>query len=150
MDESKLTAMYTSSCEMVELAVDLAESQQFAEFGPVFSTKYLQLGAFIVLKIGRSHIRELVDLPRGRRAYFSVIQLQKKMSVRLDDIFARASIICTQIWTSNNIFRRSDGTIDSLFLRCRSRLGMSVVFDCYWWWRQEFNGQPNPYEEAEG
>jgi transcriptional regulatory protein LEU3 len=24
---------------------------------------------------------------------------------------------------------------------------MSVVFDCFWWWRAEFGGQSNPYPD---
>jgi transcriptional regulatory protein LEU3 len=24
---------------------------------------------------------------------------------------------------------------------------MSVIFDCFWWWRAEFGGQSNPYQD---
>ena len=26
---------------------------------------------------------------------------------------------------------------------------MSVIFDCFWWWRAEFGGQSNPYPDQE-
>jgi hypothetical protein len=59
-------------------------------------------------------------------------------------------MILAQLWTSKGIFRESDGTNDSLLLRCRNRLGMSLIFDCFRWWRQTFAGLPDPYEENEG
>lgn len=115
---------------------------------PQCAITYLNLTALILLRIGRSHIREELDTQVGRRAFFQVLDMNKKTSVRADDTWARATIILGQLWTSKFIPQHPHG--DSLFLRCRSRLGMSVVYDCYWWWRQEFQGHPDPYEDVEG
>jgi transcriptional regulatory protein LEU3 len=150
INNDRLTALYEIACHLVEVTMDLDTIQKFAEFGPVLLSKFSNLAAFMILKIGRSHIRDTLDLTRGQTSYFSVIQIHKKMSVQSDDIYARASLINTQLWTSNEIFKLSDGVVDSLILRCRSRLGMSSVYDCYWWWRQEFGGQSNPYEGING
>lgn len=69
------------------------------------------------------------------------------MSVQAGDVMSRSEGILTQLWASKNIFKRSDGSFDSLTLRCGSRLAMSVVYDCLWWWRSEFGGQQDPYED---
>lgn len=148
--DNMLSEMYIAACTLIELAATLDRSQRFADFAPQFVWPFLHLAAFLILRIGRSHICDAVDLSRGQTAYFSAIHLHKRTSVRSDDIYARSTMILTQLWTSKISFRRSDSTADSLFLRCTSRLGMSVVYDSYWLWRQEFGGQPNPYEGLEG
>lgn len=150
IDNATLAALYSTACTLIELAVDFDQSSQFTEYAPIFVSRYLGLAAFIILKVARSDIKDCVDLKRGQKAYFSVILLHKKISVRTDDASSRVTMIFTQLWTSKTIFQRPDGIVDSLSLRCRGRLGMSVVYDCYWWWRQEFGGQPNPYEDANG
>ncbi|KEF58593.1 uncharacterized protein A1O9_06519 [Exophiala aquamarina CBS 119918] len=72
------------------------------------------------------------------------------MSVQAGDALNKTMGILTQLWGSKNIFRRRDGTIDSLTLRCGGRLAMSASYDCYWWWRWEFAGQAYPYDEENG
>ena len=27
---------------------------------------------------------------------------------------------------------------------------MSIAFDSFWWWREEFDGRPNPYQPSAG
>jgi hypothetical protein len=110
-------------------------------------SKYLQLASYTILKITRSSVADQVDLGKGQRLYFAVIQFHRKMSIQHGDVSSRSTSILTQLWTSREIFKKSDGSIDSLSLRCGSRLAMSVMFDSFWWWRQEFAGVPNPYED---
>ena len=150
MNDARLATLYETACNLIEVTMHLDTMQKFAEFGPMLVSRFSNLAAFVILKIGRSHVRDALDLTRGQRSYFSVIQIHKKFSVQSDDIYARATLINTQLWTSHKIFKRSNGGVDSLTLRCRSRLGMSLVYDCYWWWRQEFGGQSNPYEGING
>jgi transcriptional regulatory protein LEU3 len=138
------------ACNLIEIVTYLDEVQQFADYGPMILSRLTNLAAFVILKIGRSHVQDTLDLKRGQSCYFAVIHIHKKMSVQSDDVYSRATLINTQLWTSDKIFRRSDNVVDSLILRCRTRLGMSLVYDCYWWWRQEFGGQSKPYDGLSG
>lgn len=142
--------MYDLACAAIEIAIQLDQTHNYAEHAPMPVSKYLHLAAFTILKMTRSRVQSSLDLPRGQTAYFAVIQIHRKMSLQNGDVAARSTSILTQLWTSRNVFKQPDGTIDSLTLRCGSRLAMSVVFDLYWWWRQEFAGLPNPYEEKAG
>ena len=142
-DDATLTRLYGFACTAIET---LSNIDSLADCAPISVSKYLALAAFTILKLTRSHLQTL-DLPRGRDAYFAVIQFHRKMSVQAGDAAARSQTILTQMWTSKTIFRKNDGSIDSLSLRCGSRLAMSIVFDSYWWWRQEFQDVPNPYED---
>ena len=146
----KLVRMYDLACAAVEMVASLDESQSYAEYAPSDVLTYLMLAAVAILKIGRCHVSQSFDADRGKAAYFAVIRIARKATVEPADIAARTSTILTQLWNSKNIFKKADGTFDSLSLRCGSRLAMSMVFDCLWWWRTEFAGQPNPYEGKAG
>lgn len=128
-------------------AIEHATSLEGLSFVCTFHfQRMLLLAAFVILKILRSELSSIVDAQIGERAYFKFILFLKEASVLHDDITSRGAGILTQLWASDNIFKRSDGRRDSLSLRIQSRLTMSVVFDCHWWWREEFGGQASPYE----
>jgi len=146
----KLVRMFDLACAAVETVTSLEESQSYAEHAPFEVLTYLMLAAVAILKIGRCHVSQSLDAERGKTSYFSVIRMARKATVEPADIAARTSTILTHLWNSKNIFKKADGTFDSLSLRCGSRLAMSMVFDCLWWWRTEFAGQPNPYEGEAG
>ena len=132
---------------MIECAMGLDRTQDFSGSATIFVSKLLHLAACTVLRLSRSHLSQNLDLTRGRTLYFFVILFHRRLSLQNNDTASRSTVILTQCWTSPNMFKQCDGSIDSLTLRCRSRLSMSVVFDCYWWWRQEFAGQSDPYPE---
>lgn len=152
LKDTKLEELHDLACEVIETVryIDEEQSQPFAvsHYAPIFVAHYSILAAFTILKMSRSHLSATVDASRGRKAYFFVIQLLRNMSVQSGDAFNRVMGILTQLWSSKNVFRKRDGSIDSLTLRCGGRLAMSVVYDCYWWWRWEFAGQVYPYDEG--
>lgn len=61
----------------------------------------------------------------------------------------RTALIMHDLWHSNKVFRRKDGRIESLGLRLRTRLSMSVSYDMFWYWREEFGNMQNPYNGDE-
>jgi hypothetical protein len=150
IDNLKIQILFAASCDLAELAISLDQDQHFCEYAPLFLIKYLQLAGVLILRLERSVARESLDMSRGKRCYFAIIQMHKKMSVRSDDFWARCSVYLPQMWASRKAYRRADGMVDTLTLRCRSRLGMSVVYDSYWWWRKELMGVPLPYEDEDG
>lgn len=103
------------------------------------------LAAFIILKISRSCLAGRVDLRAGEKAYFATILEFRESSLGNDDLCARGAMVLGQLWSSTRVFRRPDGAVDGLALRIRSRLSMGIVHDCFWWWREEFQGKANPY-----
>jgi transcriptional regulatory protein LEU3 len=147
--DANLAKLYSDSCSFIELASELDQEQEICEHGSSNVNFSWNLAAFVILRVAKCHIRESLDLSRGQRCYFSAINLNKKLSVRSDDVASRATMILSQLWTSKRVIKRPDGTVDSLWLRCRNRLGWSVVYDCFWLWREEFGGRPNPYDGAD-
>lgn len=146
IDTQKIQRIFEASCELAELAISLEQTQQFCDYAPLPLIQYLHLAAVLIMRTERSTARESLDISRGKSCYFAIIQMHKKIPVRSDDFWARCSVYLPQMWASTKSYRKTDGTRDSLTVRCRNRLGMSVVYDSYWWWRQEFTTEPYPYE----
>src|ERR1700709_1545589 len=93
-----LINMYADACGMIELATGLDQEQEICEYGSTNVNMTWNLAAFIILRIGKSHVRDSLDLKRGQRCYFSTINLNKKQSVVSDDLSARATMILSQLW----------------------------------------------------
>ncbi len=118
------------------------------ELSPIFMYKFVILANFVILRVLQSDARDEVDRARGKKAYFAAIHLCKQMSVRTDDSLAKATVIFTQLWGCTDLFRSRDGDLGSMALHVRSRVGMSLVFDSLWSWRQRFEGLPLPYSKS--
>ncbi|KAI1469832.1 uncharacterized protein F4812DRAFT_469891 [Daldinia caldariorum] len=146
-DHDSLIKLYTISCKLIESLTSEDESTGFARACLEFIHKTILLAAISILKIQKSELVRHVNSTSGEKAYFSAIYLCQRISLQSNDLGARGVIILGQMWTSKNMYRQQDGRVDSLSTRIRSRLSMSVVFDSFWWWRVEFNGQTSPYPE---
>ena len=140
--------LYAIACAVITAANEIKNPIDLTISCTVQVAKCILLANCAILKIWHSQIREHLDLEAGRAAYFAGIDFFRKLSIQPDDLMGRSSIILSQLWTSTMVFKRKDGVKDSLSLNIRSRLGMSVVFDCFWWWRQEFTQlDQSPYVE---
>jgi transcriptional regulatory protein LEU3 len=147
LDIVGLTELYSIAQALVNDATVLGELDQLAAVCSTYICRSISLAAFSILKISKSSLSSFLDFRTGERAYFAAIRFLKKASLENDDLSAKAAAILTQLWTSDRVFKRADGEIESLTLRIRSRSSMSVVFDCIWWWREEFGGQTSPFSD---
>ncbi|KEF59075.1 uncharacterized protein A1O9_03918 [Exophiala aquamarina CBS 119918] len=73
--------MYDDACETIEVAMELDATEQFADYAPFFNNTMVLLAAFVILRIGKSHLRENVDQHRGKRGYFAAIAMSKRHSL---------------------------------------------------------------------
>ncbi|KAI1660571.1 hypothetical protein F4813DRAFT_379347 [Daldinia decipiens] len=147
LNHEGLINLYTMSCRLFESLTFQDESTGFSRACPEFVYKTTLLAAMSILKIQKSELVRHVNSASGEKAYFSAIYLCQRASFQSNDLGARGVTILGQMWTSKNMYRQPDGRVDSLNTRIRSRLSMSIVFDSFWWWRVEFNGQTSPYPE---
>jgi len=135
---------------VIDNATTLDHSSEFSLSCTAYVHRLIVLAAISILKISKSNLAPYLDLKGGEKSYFSGIIFLRKMSLESDDLTGRAAVILSQMWTSNRIFKRADRIVNGLgALHIRSRLAMSVVFDSFWWWREEFSGVQNPYPDME-
>ncbi|KAH8121896.1 hypothetical protein FP744_10002943 [Trichoderma asperellum] len=140
-------SLYAVACNLANMVCQRSEEEEnIAKIAPAFIQKTIVLAACTILKIHRSDLAPHLDLEAGEQAYFASIVFAREGSIQNNDLSARGATIFSQLWNSQNIFKGKDGKVDSLSSRISSRLSTSIVFDCLWWWRQEFGGSGNPYE----
>jgi len=107
------------------------------------------LAGFVILKLVRSSLAPHLDLAAGEKAFFQAVQFLNSVSLQPGDIYVRTAHIMKDLWSSNKVFRKKNGQIESLGLRLRTRLGMSVSYDMFWYWREEFGNMQNPYNNGD-
>lgn len=151
-DPESLCRLYSLCVSTIQTANAMTQNSNFATICPSFIDRTITLTGFAILKLSRSPLAPHLDLNAGEQAYFNAVQFSKSMSLQNNDLGGRAAAIMSNLWSSSKIFRRNDGRIESLGLRLRTRLSMSVSFDMFWYWREEFGHMTNPYngEESTG
>lgn len=117
-----LIQLYTIACNLIDISSSLDDSEGFALPSTQFYMRMAMLAAMCILRISRSEIGNLVDVQHGEAAYFRAINFTKKRSTETNDLDSRNCTILTQLWTSNTVFRASDGVLKGDQLQLRSRL----------------------------
>ncbi|KAJ4305839.1 hypothetical protein N0V90_001371 [Kalmusia sp. IMI 367209] len=128
----------------------MTQQANFAFISQSFIDRTVSLAGFVILKLSRSHLHQHLDLPAGQQAYYHASQFSKATSLQTGDLGERCAQILKDLWQSSRVFRRRDGTVEALGIRLRTRLSMSVSFDMFWYWREEFGHMYNPYNGEEG
>ncbi|EXJ69247.1 uncharacterized protein A1O5_07283 [Cladophialophora psammophila CBS 110553] len=142
-----LVQLYALCCSVLDMLHDLDIADDFALYSTQWLHRMLMMASHSILKITRSELRAHVDVEHGESAYFKAIMFAKKRSAENNDLDSRSAIILTQLWASDSVFCKRDGTLIGDRLRMRSRLFASVMFDTFWHWRATFgNWKANPYK----
>lgn len=144
-DPVGLVELFGVAVSLIETFAQLDTSSDFALYSSFYFSRCLGLAAIVILKLSRNTPQLTINLDRGEQCYFTAIRLLRRRAINSPDLDTKLADILTQLWSSQLIFRDTDGNVDSLQLRIKSRLSMSSFFDCLWWWRQEFAGEPNPF-----
>ncbi|KAL5392286.1 hypothetical protein DPSP01_000800 [Paraphaeosphaeria sporulosa] len=149
-DAESLSRLYSLCISTLQTAHAMTQQANFAFISQSFIDRTVTLAGFVILKLTRSHIHQHFDLAAGEQAYYNAAQFSKATSLQNGDLGERCCQILKDLWQSNRVFRRRDGSIESLGIRLRTRLSMSVSFDMFWYWREEFGQMYNPYNGEEG
>lgn len=146
VDTLDLLNLYITSCAVINMMSDLDSKIFLVSSSTIFQFYSLLIAATNLLRLIRgglvSHIAR--DIKKGETTYLLAVSMIRRMSVVNDDLPERCSNMLSSLWTSRKVFRRPDGSITPE-LRIRSRLVVSSVVDCLWWYRVEFKGLSNAY-----
>lgn len=148
-DADGLSRFYSLCVSTINTATTMASTVNFASVSQSFVDRTICLAGFSILRLVRSPLAPHLDLASGEQAFFQAVQFLKNVSLQPGDIGTRTALIMHDLWNSNKVFRRKDGRIESLGLRLRTRLSMSVSYDMFWYWREEFGNMQNPYNGDE-
>ena len=109
---------------------------------------------FALLKLLNSFFADKVKIARGRELFMKTIQAIRTISVATNDLPSRLAEVLAQLWKSGGSglrkdHGRSDWAENSLQLKVRCRMSMSLVYDSVWRWREEFQAKGRGNLECE-
>src|SRR5215469_6832581 len=148
-----LVRLWGVALQLIDIIMELDRKMSLISYWPSLIERTMALTAITILRLSRSSMAPHLDLEAGEKAYFSAIKAFEKASLQPDDLRSRAVKILSQLWTNQDVFKYPDGHIDSLRTRIRSRLSMSIVFDCFLWFKDTALDHFNPFQHeknAEG
>ncbi|KAL8957058.1 MAG: hypothetical protein Q9193_005573 [Seirophora villosa] len=103
---------------------------------------------FALLKLLNSFFADRIKLAYGRELFLKTIQAIRTISVATNDLPSRLAEVLAQMWKSGGSgLRKGHGhdhsgwLADSLQLKNRCRMSMSLVYDSVWRWREEFQAK---------
>lgn len=152
----RIVTLYQTACSLIQQSLDL-ESQEngFFDYCPFFYCQVFVCASFILLKIINSHFQTLLDADTGNMLLNAAISALRKMSIANNDLPARLSDVIGFFCSLPNHRINGGQATDSLRLRVRNRLSMSIVYDTLWEWRKHFqtseeleNGTPNAEDKC--
>ncbi len=144
-----LLALWLSTCSFLECAFSLEISAGgLLIYSPNYVLQMIIAAAFTLLKLLNSFFASHIDVVYGRSLFTSAIQAIRSISVRTNDLPSRLAEVLAQLWRASGAGSRQlnngNANIDnSLQLKVKCRMSMSLVYDSLWRWREEFQGRGN-------
>jgi len=130
-----LVRAWSVALAFVNTIMELDRKMNYVSYWPALTERTCTLTAIVILRIVRSSIAHHFDVSAGEQAFFNIVGAMKRASLQPGDLRTRACAILSKLWANHDVFRYADGRTDSLRTRIRSRLSMSLVFDCFLWYK---------------
>ena len=150
-DAEGLSRFYSLCISVIQSAATMQTTQKIhlPSVSQSFIDRTITLAGFTILRLVRSPLAQHLDLLAGERAFSQAYDFLQNVSLQPGDIHFRTAHIMKDLWGSDKVFRKKDGRVESLYLRLRTRLSMSISYDMFWYWREEFGNMQNPYNGDE-
>lgn len=109
---------------------------------------------FTLLKLLNSFFAHHVNLAYGKELFTNAIRAIRTISVATNDLPSRLAEVLAQLWRGGGSgtkteYGESTGMDNSLQLKVRCRMSMSLVYDSVWRWREEFQAKGRGNLESE-
>ena len=115
------------ACSFVDVLQARDNIDDYVLYSSHLIYRTIVIAACILLRVLRSKLCEVVDVPATEQRYFSVVNLLKRRSLVNNDLDAKNAAILVMLWHSKTALRKADGSYDGLRVRTQTR-GVSV--DC--------------------
>lgn len=159
-----LMGLWRATTAFLDLVFELETPSSDSTAGGIlrYATNYiLQMiiaASFTLFKLLSSFFATEIDFDRGRQLFHNTIKAIRSMSIINNDLPWRLAEIVVQMWNGarveqrNNMPRLGNNSAgngeeaslaidDTLQLKTRCRMSMSIVHDTTWRWREEFQAQ---------
>lgn len=142
-----LLALWLSTTDFLQGALGLETTAGHAiSYATNYILQMIIAAGFALLKLLNSFFAKSIDLDYGRALFTRTIQTIRNISVTNNDLPWRLAEVLAQLWRgggagSTVATPQADTPDNSLQLKVRCRMSMSLVFDSVWRWREEFQAK---------
>ena len=163
------TVSYLEACLSLESNTEVGLSRSYPQglslmYAPAYVSQLLLAAGFSLLKLMQTFLRQHdLDLQGASELLTRTVWAIRSMSVAENDLCERLAEVLAQVWKSSGPLSRPDVSInaaqrplaandgdvtpsetsgridDSMQLKVRCRMSMSIVFDSVWRWRQNYS-----------
>lgn len=138
----RLLSLHTAAAHFLEAALKLETALgPVLPYTPYYVYQMMLAGGFTLLKLCKSFFSAHIDLEYSKGLFNRTIWAIRGISVASNDLPQRLAEVLAQMWrlggspTPKEL--HNTNVDDSLQLKVRCRMSMSLVYDSVWRWRED-------------
>ena len=138
----RLLSLYVATTSFLEVAMNLeTEVGPVLTYTPYYIYQMMVAAGCTLLKLSKSFFAAHLDMEYTKNLFNRTIWAIRGVSVSSNDLPERLAEVLAQMWRLGGAPQRSatgnTDIDDSLRLRVRCRMSMSLLFDSVWRWRED-------------
>ncbi|KAF9884036.1 hypothetical protein FE257_002374 [Aspergillus nanangensis] len=139
----RLLSLYVATTTFLEAAMNLKTSVgPVLSYTPYYVYQMLVAGGCTLLKLSKSFFAAHIDMEYTKNLFNRTIWAIRGVSVTTNDLPERLAEVLAQMWRLGSAPHPRPPTEnvemdDSLMLKVRCRMSMSLLFDSVWRWRED-------------
>ena len=140
-----LLALWHTATQLLETAfsVSTPTAGNLLQYSTNYVLQMIVAATFTLLKLLNSFFATLMDLDYGRSLFTRAVQAIRLISITDNDLPRRYAEVLSQLWKATGAGHKrtqpSTAALEnSLQLKVKCRMSMSLVYDSVWRWREEF------------
>jgi hypothetical protein len=136
----RLLSLYVATTSFLEVAMNLeTEVGPVLSYTPYYVYQMMVAAGCTLLKLCKSFFAAHIDMEYTKNLFNRTIWAVRSVSVSNNDLPERLAEVLAQMWRLGGAPQATSGADvdDSLRLRVRCRMSMSLLFDSVWRWRED-------------
>ncbi len=145
--QEDLLALWKATAHFLEQALDLrTPAGRIITYATNYLLQLIIAAGFALLKLLNSFFAQFIDLEYGKKLFARTVHAIRACSVLPNDLPSRLAEVLAQLWRGSGAGTKSSqewagASDDSLQLKVRCRMSLSLVYDSVWRWREEFQAK---------
>lgn len=138
----RLLSLYVATTSFLEVVMNLeTEVGPVLSYTPYYIYQMMVAAGCTLLKLSKSFFSSHIDMEYTKNLFNRTIWAVRGVSVSSNDLPERLAEVLAQMWRLGGGTQQSAGNNtdvdDSLRLKVRCRMSMSLLFDSVWRWRED-------------
>jgi hypothetical protein len=136
----RLLSLYVATTSFLEVAMKLeTEVGPVLSYTPYYVYQMMVAAGCTLLKLSKSFFATHIDMEYTKSLFNRTIWAVRGVSVSSNDLPERLAEVLAQMWRLGGAPQITSGSDvdDSLRLKVRCRMSMSLLFDSVWRWRED-------------